>query len=618
MEIRPQDFNLHGLLSNLQEQFVVPSYQRRYAWGKKQQMELFRDIDMLFPDEGHLLGMLIIHNGNHVGGTNKVQIVDGQQRITSIIILLQVIKEKYIYINELFNVNIINTLVNCGITQSQQERKLLLGALDDTDYNNLLLNNISEVKNSNLLTAYNCYKNQIDEKYSIGGKQWLDSFFTKFVHTIKIIRLDVSQSKDAYKLFEIINNRGLRLSSTDILKNFILGHAAKISDNVLNDAEKIWSEIITTLDGIDTDDFFRQYTISIFTRKISNSKLVEEFKNYYFKHIDDVDKLGEYLYSYDSEIEDDNSESELDDDYSENRYEALEYDEFEDDIEIVEDSDNNIIENPRIKLTEFLKRMLSTARCYSKINNHSFNETRINKLVIDLQDVKSFTANIFLMHYLNENRDINEVETVLKMIITLMLRRHITGKPTSKNDDIFANLLRINFDEVNYLDLVREKLLEDYPDNDEFKSNFPKHELKGQLLDRARYILREIEYFNGGNTGELSVNSPQEVHIEHIIPKNITSNKSKDHFGNWSDYLGPNAESIHKIKVHRIGNLTLLAGKLNIAASNNPFKNKCTCYDSSTIRITNSLVNYNDFRFTELDSRGEELAEIALQIWKMP
>ncbi len=47
--------------------------------------------------------------------------------------------------------------------------------------------------------------------------------------------------KNVYKLFEIINNRGLRLSSTDIIKNFILGHASQLGEDTLSEVKRIWS-----------------------------------------------------------------------------------------------------------------------------------------------------------------------------------------------------------------------------------------------------------------------------------------------------------------------------------------------------------------------------------------
>ncbi len=63
--------------------------------------------------------------------------------------------------------------------------------------------------------------------------------------------------------------------------------------------------------------------------------------------------------------------------------------------------------------------------------------------------------------------------------------------------------------------------------------------------------------------------------------------------------------------------MTLLAGDLNIRASNNSFTRKKDSYRKPAIKITQDLgFNYNDFKFSHVDERGEELADIAIKIWK--
>ncbi|MBK7566190.1 MAG: DUF262 domain-containing protein [Bacteroidetes bacterium] len=61
MQINSKDLNLFQLLSIQSEQFLIPSYQRRYAWEHNQIAALFEDIDMLKEDDGHLFGMLLLH-----------------------------------------------------------------------------------------------------------------------------------------------------------------------------------------------------------------------------------------------------------------------------------------------------------------------------------------------------------------------------------------------------------------------------------------------------------------------------------------------------------------------------------------------------------------------------
>ena len=195
-----------------------------------------------------------------------------------------------------------------------------------------------------------------------------------------------------------------------------------------------------------------------------------------------------------------------------------------------------------------------------------------------------------------------------------MLRRHICNKRTSENDDIFAKLLRLEGD--NLIQKVKDQLQEDYPEDIDFEDSFSKHDFVGILIPRAKYVLSEIEYYLRGNTGEFTLNSGNEVHLEHIIPEKITPSNWKRKFGDWETYLGEHSAVKHKKYVSKIGNMSLLAGELNISASNNPFSAKKNCYKQSDINLTKQLVtDYTEFKFYHVEKRGKYLTEIAMKIW---
>ena len=600
MNVTPKDFTLHSLLNVPTEQFKVPSYQRRYAWKYPQHRALIEDIDMLLPGDGHLFGMLILHTDYYHGGLNSVQVVDGQQRLTTITILLKVLMNKFIELQDDYNAfQVVGQLLYCGDPKKSMIPKLELGELDNPDYINLLKGSLDKIQNKNLADAFTFFTEFIDDAISEEGEGWLQTFLNKLIHTAKIIRLDVMQAPDAYKLFETINNRGLRLSATDILKNFILGHAAKISKEKLSEAREIWSEIIIKLDDIPTDDFFRQYVCGIYTRKISSSKLVEEFKKNYFKRVLEVDKLGEFSYNH-GPIETAEFDDEIDD---------LDDDSKESDLP---DYDSN----GRIDILEYLGEIRNAANCYSKIWNRKFSDNKINQRISDLQDIKSFPSYIFLMHYLQKELPKKDIYKVLDSIGVTMLRRHVTGQSTAYNDDIFSKLLRVSLDE-NHVETIKNQLLEDTPSDDEFLDSFPRHEMKQRVIDRARYILTKIELEKRKGTSEISINGAEDVHVEHIIPQTIDTKTSKAEFGDWEKYLGDKAKINHKKFVNRIGNMTLLDSSLNISASNNPFSKKKNSYKASELIITQELAELRDFKFSHLEKRGQELAEIAVKIWKL-
>ena len=255
---------------------------------------------MLQDGDGHLLGTIILHNTDyHQGNINRPEIVDGQQRITTLVLLLKAIQQQFVKYDKLEKADEVKALLMCKGYDDIEQNKVLLGDLDNPDFEKIMNLKYDDLKNPNLINAYNDFSSWLEEGFDFGK---LNKFYYKLTNVAVILRLDVGLAKDAYKLFETINNRGLRLSATDIIKNFLLGHAAKINDNVtLKNVKELWSSIISNLDGIDTDDFFRQYMCSILKRKVSKTNLVSEFKSYYLNHVENADLLGEFAYYVEEE-----------------------------------------------------------------------------------------------------------------------------------------------------------------------------------------------------------------------------------------------------------------------------------------------------------------------------
>lgn len=601
MQITPTKLTIQTLLSPENEQLIIPSYQRRYAWGDQQVLSLFEDIDMLRPEkgDGHFLGMIIVNIISNSGYVRQMEIIDGQQRLTTISLLLLAMRDKYESFGAGEKVRNLERLLYCLDGQDNRMNKLILGELDNIDLENILKKDFEDVHNKKLLSAYKKFKSKLTNQ---GGLEWLNKFERKLLQIAVVIRLDIPSAHDAYRLFETINNRGLNLSATDIIKNFILGHAAKIDEGRLEEVKKVWTKIITNLDDINTDTFFRQYTCGLYKRKITSSQLLKNFKNHYLRNVAEVDKLGEYAYYSDMYGPD--------------------YTDDEEKVAIKIDLNNGEVNKTKLKddrvdILDYLKDILRAATCYRKLIFCSYEDQQLNKLLRDLKDIESFTTYIYLMFYLDQDRPIKEKHKVVNLIGTVMLRRHICKERTAMNENIFANLLKVEIDD-NYVQSLKDALLRNCPDDERFKYNFAQFEFKNALIKRAKYCLKEIEYYKTGNTGELEINSGEYVHLEHIIPMKIKTNKSKQEFGDWESYLGDNAAVKHKDFVHRIGNMTLLAGQLNISASNNPYESKQNNYNQSNISITQSLCKYyKEFKFDDVASRSDQLAALATEIWNI-
>lgn len=605
MKITPSQLTIAQLFSSKNEQFFIPAYQRRYAWVEKQLAELFEDINLLDKNDSHFLGTILLLTESHKPHINMLEVVDGQQRIISLSLLLEAIKDRFIELDKNDIVSEIEGYLYCQGLDRKKQNKIVLGDLDEPDYSKVIkiknendMESEPEIKNKKLLNAYIKFKKWITE-YDFDK---LNEYYFKLINNAIVVRLDTEKARDAYKLFETINNRGLKLSPTDIIKNFLLGHASLIGTDVLLEVKECWKNLIISLDGIETDDFFRQYLMGILNRKITFSKLIFEFKKYYLTTVKEAQILPEYhLFSEFVDYET------AGDSQSDNNNE----------IEQLPSNTESALRKitPKVSIVKFAKNLRDSAAIYSKLINRTFEDNGINRHILNLQRIQSVPAYTFLLCFLQKCHNTKEIISVLKIIESFMLRRHICEYRTAELDDIFSKLADIKG--KNTIEYVKNSLSKHLPGDTEFEEKFSTHSFKKEE-ERAKYVLERFEYELIEDQGEYVINSGNEVHLEHIIPQTIDTKKAIKEYGDWISYLGKDALSKHDQYIDRIGNYTLLGQKLNIRASNNPFRAKKKEYKKSNIHLTTQIVEeFSRFKFKHVDKRSQCFAKKAVRIWNI-
>lgn len=573
------------LSSNSNEQFVIPNYQRRYAWEKKQVLDLFYDVYYLDEGRTHLLNMTIVIPSKTGRGISETRIVDGQQRITTLILLIKVLLEKYKGLEKGEENDPLRDMENCLYAHTTYDRKLKLklGKLDNKEFENIIENpnNLPEDGfKTKLINAYSILEDEIDRF----TRENVLEFWEKLKNDIKIIRYGVDQSGDAYKLFEITNNRGIDLTKTDIIKNFVLGHAAIIvekfpdAEKQLNSVLQKWQSIIVNLEGIHKDEFFRHFLMGKLYKKIPFSQLIGQFKEYYFNNVKSVELLTEYK-----------------------RYES-----------------NKKLKKstqPR-QIKDFLDDLVKASKVYRQIVNEDIQQKDLNREINNLNSIEakpSYTFLLALIRKMNmEEIGVKEVVEVVKILQIFQFRRHICSYPaTGKLDEIYSKLCELTSE--NIVQNVNEKLNSESRSVDDFQKEFPEYDYKGKV-DRAKYVLEQIEYKI--NPSSVKIIDSTKVELEHIIPQKIKPNNSKK-FGDWEEYLGEKDTNDHPLFLNKIGNLTLLTKELNLKASNKPFLNKRDAYkEIDDVKITTLLIHYKYFKQKNVHERSKWLAKKAIEIWK--
>src|SRR3989338_3990314 len=130
MKITPSTLTIAQLFSTKNEQFFIPAYQRRYAWGSKQVIELFEDINLLDDKDTHLLGTILLLTESHKADVNTLELVDGQQRIISLSLLFKAIKDRFIELKKEEIAKEIENYVFCQGLNRTKQNKIVLGDLD--------------------------------------------------------------------------------------------------------------------------------------------------------------------------------------------------------------------------------------------------------------------------------------------------------------------------------------------------------------------------------------------------------------------------------------------------------------------------------------------------------
>jgi len=592
MIITPTSLTINQLFGSNNEQYVIPTYQRRYSWHEPQVWELIDDIRLIEGSDTHLLGSIVCLAGHHTAGLNKLELVDGQQRLTTITILLECIRQRFEADEEKDEAAEVARLLSAKPLGGKPVQKIALDSIDSAEFDRLVKgDHDQEFQNKQLVWSFETVREWVAKQ----SLEDLGSFLYRLKNQAIVIRLDVSEAKDAFKLFETINNRGLKLSPTDIIKNFLLGNAARFGNEALQAARASWTLLIQHLDGTNSDAFFRYYLMSLLKVRLTAADVVPGFKKVFMEQVVEATALPErHLYADPDEVNEDDSENGVENVVAE--VEAISID--------------------KVCFKDFLARLVLCSKVYGELVLVKTTDPETNRHLRNLKMIKAVQTYGFLMHLRVGRCSKNHFREILKLTESFVLRRHVCRERSNETEALFAKLCAVS--PANPIKGTRDAYRELCPVDDKFRDEFSTTSFTSNVIDRARYCLEQIEMSKHGDYDELQVLGAEDVHVEHIIPQKIKTKKAKDEFGDWVTYLGEKAETQHQKYVSRIGNLTIFSGTLNIGASNNPFQKKKQAYKESGIKLTQELLKMTQFKFKNVEQRSRDLAEIAVGLWPMP
>ena len=585
--------------------YMIPKYQREYTWGQYQWKDLYDDI--CENDNGYFIGSIIcIDNSSDAFQTKELEVVDGQQRLTTLCLLLTAIYNRLkIHKDELdeddedelpaLRKSIICKGASNGLILCPQIQNHNQADFNVVMYENGLLKSAKREKNWGNRKIAKCYKyflQRLDQDIEESGDAVKTLLEIKSkVSKAVLVKIEVGSHAEAYTLFESLNNRGTPLTAIDLMKNLILARAER-SGMTCDDCFEDWQ----TLLGYLTDDystqerFFRQYYNAF------KNRLNEPFRTDGQRK---KDPLG----------------------YIATRSNLLSI--FE---ELISRD-----------LSGFMSDILVCGEIYSRLILSTDDKTKYTNSLTDLSRIQGAPSYLLLM-YLFKNQatlevaDADILETI-KLLTRFFVRRNITDTPNTRDlNKIFMQIIS-DVEEGKltgtaiyqhiYDELVR------WSATDELFEEKLKGDIYEENVGVARFVLCAIAQKHMTNETwtdlwEQNDYGGKKVFkwtIEHIFPEgqNIPDK--------WVDMIAAGdrnlANEYLEQYVHKIGNLTVTG--YNSTLSNLSFVEKRDRLNAQKLyvgyknglEINKELAEKDAWTVQDIIDRTDELVEMLLDMYKL-
>jgi len=565
--------------------YIVPKYQREYAWRREEVEELLNDL--LENQEGYFLGtMLCVNKTTDTLEENILEIIDGQQRLTTISLLYAAIYKRYSEMDkddDEFKAEKVNLKNRLMIKSKKNEIKLILSSQNNNfeDYKTILneigiYNDPAFKKPANLgnRRLYKTYNYMIKRLLGMSDEE-IRSFLDK-INSAIIVKIEVSNYSDAYTLFESLNNRGLPLSAMDLIKNKLLSeidkrHKMGKSSIDMDDAFELWKKITENIEDYNFQErFLRQYYNAFrYDDKIKVKKFPRATKSTLIKI-----------------------------------YEQL------------------IEKDPEFILTELVNK----SKMYSRFVLPNSEDNLYHEL-LDLLHVGAAPSYTLLLYLFSKYGDTNFLKEVVRFLVKYFVRRNITDFPATRDlDRIFMSLVDACEDNgsinVNFIVSYLTKP-ERFADIETFKNK-----LLGDIYTdntaMARFILCKIEesHMTKETWKDLWIKDKSNKYvwtIEHIFPEG--SNIPQDWVMMIANGNEKKAKEIQEKCAHKLGNLTLTAYNPNL--SNFSFIKKRDRKDDkgnyigykNGLYLNKNLADKNRWTVADIEERMKELVKEALELF---
>ena len=550
MDFKFDNKQVRSLFSYSNKQLCIPRYQRDYSWKKKEIDEFFKDIlsgievnNTKVTNTEYFLGTILLA-GDFNDHIKEIDVIDGQQRITTITIFLSVLASKF---HKIEKQNLGNKIWKYIINTDDDDEEF---KVISNDTNNAYFEYLVQTKDSTdkepideeqdkLKFAYDYFSTNLEEdklRNILDASKFTDFSCIIYEDILKAIReqilnsniicLTTKDKKSVNSIFEILNAKGKKLESIDLIKNSIFSYLDMQVPT--DDAQNIWKQIKNNLVSreirIELTTFYRQYWISKY-KKVKEDELYKEFTS------------------------------------------NIKQDHYQDFLVELEQQSSLYVKLIRPYPSDYndRKEKLYIVECLKYFNEY-FNIKQIRVALLAL-------FNLHLGNGLLTNKMLRETLFYLHgfhfAYNALCSKRSNTLEAKYSKFSIELN----KADTKNKVDTIIStfinQLNEIYPTYNEFEREFIQlsyTKMKSSKNMISKYVMNNIEKY----LADVDV-APQHGTIEHILPESKDNDVTKN-----------------------IGNLILLEEKLNEEAGNKDFNEKKLVFEKSTYKSVMRFINeYN-------------------------
>ncbi len=591
IKIESLDLSVESLFKDF---YTVPDFQREYVWKRDQVEKLLQDVqDEFYNDEGQLvedreyfLGSIVVCKGPD----DAFQLIDGQQRMTTIFLILCAIRDVLRELKDSpidpLNRQLSDVAVNDeGDTVLRHRLELLYE--DSRGVLKTIIEKPEELERlkastlsvQRICAAYQDIKEFLAVNFDSKPKN-LRKFYAAFTKRVKLIRIKTPSLTNALKVFETINDRGVGLDAMDLLKNLLFMKTDSKDYGKLKDR---WKKLVNTLDSCHEKPlrFLRYYIMSHYVVDAHRPPREDDIYDWFVKNATEC---------------------------------GLEK-----------------------KPMGFLDGLIACAEAWANFAISRDPAGRPNPYLKNLTFVSGAARQHYILLLAGRHLEPELFSKLCRSIENLFFCYIITREPTKMFERNFASWsieLRAASDAKALDKFIKERLEKDMAAHSD-RFDFAFLELSQSKIQqyRIKYILARltqyIEHQAWDNPADESAEKylDSSVNIEHILPQTPTQ-KVKEAFDKSAQY---------DEYVERLGNLTLLENTINTSVSNGAFEQKTPGYKQSSFLLTKALaekpqvgvdtrlnravkdlLSFKVWNAKAVEDRQKMLGKLARQVWNMP